>query len=204
MPTIAVYNAHRRLLDAEADTVGAMIDSIGTTDDLLWPVAESIPIWIQRPLHIGSTGCHGPAAYHVVGHQPRRWIRFEFSRPGCLFGFHEFCVQPASGGGVILQHLLAVRLRPIGWLFYPLGLKPLHDQVIEKLLDNAELATAGFIRGEPVRFTRGVRLRIATMKAYRTLSRDGDGPCAASDTKLASDSREPLPTIIAESAPFQR
>ena len=172
MLTVAVYNAHRRRLNADADTVGAMIDRMGTADDVLWPVAESIPIEIEQPLRIGSVGGHGPATYRVVGYQPGRWIRFEFSRPRCLFGFHEFCVQPESGGGVILQHLLAVRLRPLGWLLYPLGLKPLHDQVIEKLLDQAELATTGFIHGEPTRFSRGVRVRITAIRFYRMVRRD--------------------------------
>lgn len=55
---------------------------------------DSIPIHIARPLSVGAEGGHGPATYRVVGYQPRRWLRMEFSRPRSLRGFHEFSVQP--------------------------------------------------------------------------------------------------------------
>jgi hypothetical protein len=169
LPTIPVYNAHRRKLLADVDTVGAMVDCIGAEGDQLWPVTDGIPISIERPLRIGSLGGHGPASYRVVGYQPGRWLRMEFSRPRCIIGFHEFTVEPDGAAGSILQHLLAVRLRPFGWLLYPIGLKTLHDQVIEALLDRAELATSVTSTRPPLHFTPAVRARIAVMRLYRQL-----------------------------------
>jgi hypothetical protein len=169
LPTIPVYNVHRRRLQADADTVGALLDGVGARGDRLWPVQNSIPIRIDRPLQIGARGHHGPASYRVVGYQPQRWLRMEFSHPRCIRGFHEFSVEPHRDSDVSLQHLLAVRLTPLGWLVYPLGLKSLHDQVIEMLLDRAEIATVGATRNEPVRVSWLVRARVLAMRRYLRL-----------------------------------
>jgi hypothetical protein len=166
LPTIPIHNIHRRVIRAEPDVLGELIDAIATPDDRLWPVHDTVPLKLEGPVAVGVRGGHGPARYEIVGHQPGRWVRFEFTRPSSLIGFHEFSVQPHPNGSVF-QHLLAARLTPGLWLGYPLLLRPLHNSVIELALDHAELAGAGCVDGEPVTFGPYVRMLLRGMSVYQ-------------------------------------
>jgi hypothetical protein len=166
VPSIPIHNLHRRTIRGDLDTVGALIDAIATPDDRLWPVHDQLPLKLDRGVTVGARGGHGPARYEVVAHQPRRWVRFEFSRPRAIVGFHEFSVQPVPEGAVF-QHLMSARLGPALWVGYPVALRPLHNAVIERALDNAELAGTGRLAGDPVQFGRYVRLLLGAMALYQ-------------------------------------
>ncbi|MER5461131.1 hypothetical protein ABT010_10670 [Streptomyces sp. NPDC002668] len=63
---------------------------------------------LDRPLGVGARGGHGPVRHTVVGWASGRRVRFRFTGPR---GFHEYVTEEADGG-VVLNHLLAMRVRP--------------------------------------------------------------------------------------------
>lgn len=93
---------------------------------------------LDRPLGVGAKGGHGPVRYTVVGYAPGRWVRFRFTGPRGFHGFHEYVVEESEDGGVVLNHLLAMRVRELARLTWPLFWRWLHDALIEDSLDRAE------------------------------------------------------------------
>jgi len=84
-------NVHERRIAAPAARVGALLDTLASSDDRFWPHENWPAITFDRPLQVGAWGGHGTGAYTVTSHAPGRHIRFEFS--GSRHGRHEFTVQ---------------------------------------------------------------------------------------------------------------
>jgi len=154
---MAVLNIHERELLATADEVGALLDSLASEDDLLWPVPTWPPMRLDRGLAMGSAGGHGPVRYTVAAYVPGRWVRFAFTGPRGFHGFHEYSVHPADGGGTTLRHTLAMKARGPARLSWPLAFRRLHDACLEDSLDRAEQAITGTVR-RPARWSPYVRL----------------------------------------------
>jgi hypothetical protein len=143
--SVAVHNVHSRRVAADVDAAGALLDGLARSGDRLWPAQDWMPIWLDGPTEVGTTGGHGPARWRIVGHQPGRWIRCALTGPPFLVGFHEFTVRPDGPGAAVVEHLLALRLGALGWAVYPLVFRPLHDYVIEQALDRAQQHLTGSV-----------------------------------------------------------
>lgn len=154
---MAVLNIHERSIAASPDRVGALVDGLSGEDDQLWPKRDWPRIRLDAGLAVGSSGGHGPIGYTVTGYAPGRWVHFEFTAPRGFIGFHEFSVHPADDGGAVLRHTLAMTLRGPARLVWPLGLRQLHDALLEDGLDGAERACGGEVR-TPARWSGYVRL----------------------------------------------
>jgi hypothetical protein len=144
-----IRNVHERRLPLTAADAGALLDSLASDDDRLWPADRWPAMRFARPLdagappfslRVGAVGGHGPIRYQVVDYVPGRRATFAFHPPRWLDGTHTFEVLPAGDGEVVLRHTLAGRLRGAGRLAWPLALRWLHDALIEDLLDNAARA----------------------------------------------------------------
>ncbi|MFC4002939.1 hypothetical protein ACFS2C_09585 [Prauserella oleivorans] len=86
-----------------------------------------------------------------------------FDPPGGFDGFHEFTALP-DGDGSVLRHLIAMRVHGKARLTWPLLYRPLHDALLEDLLDRAEENLTGEVARParwslPVRLLRGLRSR---------------------------------------------
>src|SRR5258706_10809497 len=91
-----VYNVHARNLAAPADAVGALLDSLASPNDRLWP-RESWPrMTLDRPLAVGARGGHGPIGYAVEDYRPGRHVRFRFHAPQGFAGTHALDVEALS------------------------------------------------------------------------------------------------------------
>lgn len=55
-----VLNVHERELRATSEQVGALIGSLASRNDLLWPRHIWPKMEFDRPLSVGATGGHGP------------------------------------------------------------------------------------------------------------------------------------------------
>jgi Polyketide cyclase / dehydrase and lipid transport len=139
---MTVVNCHSRRIAATPDRVRALMDTLGSPDDRLWPRDRWPAMRFDQPLQPGARGGHGPIRYTVELHQPGRLVRFRFTAPRGVHGFHEIAVRP-DGDGTILQLRLVARLTGPARLTWPLGYRWLHDALIEDLLDQAEHALAG-------------------------------------------------------------
>ncbi|GHE68514.1 hypothetical protein GCM10018785_41360 [Streptomyces longispororuber] len=171
---MAVLNVHERLLAADPEEVGALLDALATAGDPLWPHADWPRMVLDRGLAPGSRGGHGPVRYTVAAHAPGQWVRFTFTGPRGFDGFHEFSVhavepgpgaRPARDEGAaatgaprtILRHTLAMRARGPARLTWPLAFRSFHDACLEDSLDRAELALTGTV-ARPARWSPYVRL----------------------------------------------
>jgi hypothetical protein len=75
----------------------------------------------------------------VESYEPGKRVRFRFTAPRGLKGFHEFEVCPV-GEDCLLRHRLEARPEGLTALSWPLVYAPLHDALIEDALDRAESA----------------------------------------------------------------
>lgn len=142
-----VFDSHERVLRASPQAVGALLDRLGSADDELWPAQHWPRLELDRALELGARGGHGPFRYHVVEYEPGRLVRFRFTAPPGYVGHHEFFVEPAADqgpGAVRLRHVITLSFATLNArLTWPLVWRPLHDALIEELLDRAEATLAG-------------------------------------------------------------
>jgi hypothetical protein len=134
-----VLSIHERKLPVPAREAGALLDGLSSPRDRLWPRDAWPSMQLTPDLRVGARGGHGPVRYEVETYEPGRRVRFRFSAPRGLKGFHEFEVLP-SGAGCVLRHLLEARLEGLARLSWPLIYSPLHDTLLEDALDRAESA----------------------------------------------------------------
>jgi hypothetical protein len=142
---VQVTNVHSRRLAGDANSIGALLDSLSGPDDRLWPRGQWPVMKLDGPLGVGVRGGHGPIRYEVVAHEPGRRVRFRFTGPAGFHGYHEFDVDECSGVDdrepcAVLRHEL--RMQTMGWatMSWPLLFRPLHDALIEDALDLAALS----------------------------------------------------------------
>lgn len=133
-------NVHERTIAAPAARVGTLLDTLASADDRFWPHENWPRVRFDRPLQVGATGGHGPSLYTVSSYTPGRHIRFEFG--GVRRGFHEFTLHDVDDTVCVLRHATKAQLtfnRALGWYFL---IRPLHNALLEDLLDKVESQVA--------------------------------------------------------------
>ncbi|MFI5778102.1 SRPBCC family protein [Nocardia sp. NPDC051570] len=163
---MAVYNVHERLLPAKHSEVGALIDTLSSSNDALWPRAEWPPMEFDRPLSVGAVGGHKPIRYTVAAYVPATWVRFTFTGPRGFHGFHEFAVLDVDEDHTLLRHTVAMKTRGMARLTWPLAIGPLHNACLEDSLDRAELACTGTV-AHPAHWGPYVRLLLSLLQKPR-------------------------------------
>jgi hypothetical protein len=157
-----VRNVHTRRFPRQVPP--ELLATLGTPDDRLWPVADWPPTRLDGPPVPGTTAGHGPVRYVLEEVSPDR-LRFRFTAPAGLHGYHEFTAADGT-----LTHVLAGTLHGWARLTWPLFFRPLHDALLEQLLDRAELAVTGRVE-RPVRWSRYVRILRAAARIRSRRSR---------------------------------
>ncbi|MDQ3696479.1 MAG: SRPBCC family protein [Gemmatimonadota bacterium] len=135
-----IRNVHERLLSLAPAQVGALIDSLASPDDGLWPRDRWPAMRLDRPLTVGAIGGHGPIRYTVDEYEPGLKIRFRFTGMAGFVGTHGFIAEPAASGGTRLRHELLMHTEGSARLTWPAVFRPLHDALIEDALDRAAVA----------------------------------------------------------------
>jgi hypothetical protein len=135
---VKVTNVHQRLLAASPERVGALIDALASPADAMWRQQDWPRMMFDGPLAIGAAGGHGPIRYFVESYTPGHSIRFRFTRPAGLNGWHGLKVLDATASHCVLEH--RIEMRTEGWavLTWPLVFGPLHDALIEDALSLAQ------------------------------------------------------------------
>lgn len=138
-----ISNVHSRTICASADGVGALLDSLASKADRLWPNEQWPAMRFDRPLAVGGVGGHGPIRYVVESYEPGRLICFRFTAPSGFHGSHAFIVKAEGHDRTVLRHELIMRVRGAARLSWPFVYRPLHDALIEDSLDKAEMQMTG-------------------------------------------------------------
>lgn len=134
-----VHNVHERTYAASPPELGAVIDSLASGEDRLWPSDRWPRIRFDRPLGPDAAGGHGPVRYIVEKYERGRGIVFRFTGPRGFDGTHGFQME-AAPGGVRLTHTLTMRARGPARITWPLVFRPLHDALVEDALDRAAVS----------------------------------------------------------------
>ena len=133
-------NVHERTIAAPAARVGALLDTLASADDKFWPHENWPRVKFDLPLQVGVTGGHGTGPYTVSSYTPGHHIRFEFG--GGRQGYHEFTLEEVDDMTCLLRHVTEGKLTfKSAWQWYFL-IRPLHDALIEDLLDKVESQVA--------------------------------------------------------------
>ncbi|MGA9070846.1 MAG: hypothetical protein WB424_11360 [Terracidiphilus sp.] len=160
-----VHNLHEREFSAPPSEVGALIDSLASQQDRLWPLGKWPPMRFDRPLAVGAIGGHGPVGYTVEEYNPGQSILFRFSAPRGFNGTHRFEIQQ-RGDKTVLRHLIEMRATGPALLSWPLAIRALHNAVLEDCFDRATLSL-GFDLPRPARWPVYVRLLRAGMRLVK-------------------------------------
>jgi len=160
-----VCNVHEREYPLPLKAVGALIDSLASSDDRLWPVSKWPPMRFDRPLAVGAAGGHGPIGYTVEEYHPGKSIRFRFTAPCGFNGTHRFEVEERQGK-TILRHVIEMRAMGPALLSWPLAIRSLHNAAIEDCFDRATVSL-GIGLPHPARWPIYVQLLRAVMRAVQ-------------------------------------
>jgi hypothetical protein len=133
-----VLNIHTRDIQASRAALGALLDTLASKQDLIWPHEHWPAMRFDRPLEVGAVGGHGPIRYSVESYEPGQAILFRFTGPRSFHGTHGFMIKDRAPGIVRLEHTLSMRLSGTALLSWPLLFRWLHDALIEDALDRAE------------------------------------------------------------------
>ena len=176
-----VRNVHERKLQADPRQVGALIDSLASRRDALWPVHAWPPMAFDRPLGVGATGGHGPIRYVVETYAPGQSVKFRFTGPRGFNGYHGYEVFVSTSSAVLLRHTLEMTTHGLAVVSWPLVFRALHDALMED-----SLATGQASLGEPPSlrpwspWVRFLRWALTAGKARGQLAPPGTpGPSAA-------------------------
>ena len=160
-----VVNVHHRTFKVPCTQLGLLIDSLASSNDLLWPREAWPAMAFDRPLGVGAEGGHGPVRYTVCEYVAGRSIVFAFDAPAGFDGTHRFDVLPTAEG-CELRHTLEMRA---GWpakLTWPLAFRPMHDALIEDAMAKAQAVVGEVPNAVP--WSRGVRLLRRLVASGRT------------------------------------
>jgi hypothetical protein len=155
-----VINIHERQLNATAHEVGALIDSLASPEDALWPRQWWPPMRLDRPLATGARGGHGPIRYFVEAYTAGQCVNFRFTGPSGFDGFHRFECEGSSAGTTLIRHTLRMTTHGPAMVTWPLLFRPLHDALIEDAFANAEAALGLPARIQPWSLTVRVLRRL--------------------------------------------
>lgn len=133
-----VLNVHERELRAGSDEVGALIDSLASGNDRLWPRAFWPAMRFDRPLGVGAVGGHGPISYVVEEYRPGQMVKFRFTGPRGFNGHHWLEVLPRAEHCTVLRHTIHMRVFGTALLSWPLAIRHLHDALLEDALALAQ------------------------------------------------------------------
>lgn len=150
-----VRNVHHRALPIPVVEGEALLRSLASHEDRLWPGDRWWPQRFEGGLVPGAKGGHGPVRYKVESVAPRSVV-YRFPRRGWFRGTHRFDLRGRPDGGCELTHTLDGTLHGRGLLLWPLVVRPLHDALVEDVLDRAAAVSAGTPTG-PARHTPYVR-----------------------------------------------
>ncbi len=135
-----VHNVHERVLGAPAAAVAPLLDGIGGPHDALWPSPEWPPMWLVGPPAIGTADGHGVLRYRVSAYAPGRRIVFTLEPGQGLSGWHGFEVVPLGPERTLLRHIVDGRAHGRMRVVWRWVLRPVHDGIVEQILDRAEVA----------------------------------------------------------------
>ena len=136
---IEITNCHSRVRPASVAEVDARLERLGTPGDDLWPSERWFAMVLDATPAEGGRGGHGPVRYRAEERGPGV-VSFRFERllgSRRWKGQHRFVVSQTPSGA-LLEHAVELSVPVWQYLQWIALVGPLHDAVLEDLLDKAE------------------------------------------------------------------
>ena len=144
-----VINIHERTIASPLAEVQAVFATLASPEDLMWPQKQWPRMKLDKGLAIGSRGGHGPIRYHVNAFTSGELIQFQFERPQGFKGVHRFTIQAVDEQHTHLHHIIDMQARGSSILAWLLGIRWLHDALIEDAFDQVENHLCGTDKRSP-------------------------------------------------------
>lgn len=133
-----VLNLHKRKINASKALVLELFLTLSTVNDEIWPTDNWPKMKFADGLKLGSKGGHGPIRYEIVKYNPQNSITFRFQKPIGFKGTHEFEITELDKDNTEIKHTIEMTTSSIGTIQWLLGVRWLHDALIEDAFDRVE------------------------------------------------------------------
>ncbi len=133
-----IINIHKRIIHQPKSVVNELIKTLATKEDKIWPTKKWPRMKLDQGLQEGSKGGHGPIGYFVQQYIPNERIRFQFTRPQKFVGFHQFEIESLNSEQTQITHTIDMDAKGTGILTWAIGVRWLHDALIEDAFDQIE------------------------------------------------------------------
>jgi hypothetical protein len=131
--SVKIDNRHERLVAAPPERVAGLLSELGR----IWP-AELAPAPVEQERDVLEAG---PMLWQEI-HRAGAVRAFRVVAPDALQAEHWFEVE-ARAGGTVLRHVVSGRVAGAFAAVWRERIEPLHDRILEALLDNVEAASCG-------------------------------------------------------------
>ena len=155
-----VINIHERIIDQPKEKVSALIETLASTNDKVWPMDKWPPMKLDHGLQAGSKGGHGPVRYFIDKYDRGELIQFNFTKPQGFNGNHRFEISEPSQNQTLLKHTIDMNTSGSAIFTWALAIRWLHNALIEDAFDKIENHFSKIKKRTPwsvwVKFLRGV------------------------------------------------
>jgi hypothetical protein len=133
-----VINIHKRTIHQPKKKVVQLFKTLATSEDLIWPYENWPAIRFKDGLRIGSKGGHGRVKYTIVEFVDGEYIKFQFSKPEGLIGFHGLKIDAIDQNKTEISHVINANTSFKTTFLWVFVIRWLHDALIEDAFDKVE------------------------------------------------------------------
>lgn len=133
-----VINIHSRILNCSIKELTGLLETLATKNDKIWPKEKWPEMKFKSGIKVGAKGGHGPIRYSVEKYNPNEIIQFRFSKPNGFNGIHKFEINELSDKKTEIKHTIDMNTVGKGTLIWILGIRALHNALIEDGFDKLE------------------------------------------------------------------
>jgi hypothetical protein len=133
-----ISNIHKRIINQAQSELNPIIKTLATKEDKVWPTKDWPRMKLDQGLQAGSKGGHGPISYVVQKYIPNELIQFRFTAPKNFVGIHQFEIESLNSNQTQITHTIDMDAKGTGILTWTIGVRWLHDALIEDAFDQIE------------------------------------------------------------------
>ena len=133
-----VLNVHSRVIECQKSQIDQLLETLTSQEDKVWPSEQWPKMFFKDGFKLGSKGGHGPIRYTITQIKKGELLEFKFTSPQGFDGHHRFEMSIQNENQQKLKHTIDMNTRGLASLKWLIVIRPLHDALIEDLLDKIE------------------------------------------------------------------
>jgi hypothetical protein len=137
-PTLKVLNIHERTINAPKQKVAELLSTLSQPGDSIWPTEKWPAMKFKNGTKVGAKGGHGPIRYTVEKWDANEIIQFRFSSPSGFIGIHKLEIRELNSHQTEIKHTIDMLTIGTGALVWIIGVRVLHNALIEDAFDKLE------------------------------------------------------------------